>query len=198
MTVSAHTLSVEFRSRPCAGEELSGDEAIVRVDKERSLVAVVDALGHGPRAHEVASVAARFLHSCAIAVDPVDVLHGLDRALAGTRGAAATICVHDGETVRCAGVGNVELRSIGTRVGLIPSPGVLGRRPRRVRSTNYRVSSGDRIALFSDGVSGRIHLPEVQGRSLPSACSELFDRYAQEGDDATLVLYDVLDTREHP
>ena len=40
--------------RPCDGEALSGDTALVQWNDDGVLVAVIDVLGHGPDAHELA------------------------------------------------------------------------------------------------------------------------------------------------
>lgn len=188
----APSIAFEFRSRPCLGQAVSGDEVVFRSQGSRCLIAVVDALGHGPHAHRTARVAAEFLEQCDMDQDPVEILRGLDRALARTRGVAAAVCVHDGDVVHCGGVGNVELRSVGSSVGLVSTPGVLGRRPRRLRISTSSVRRGDRFALFSDGVSARIHLPDVQEVPLGEACDRLFERYSESSDDATLVLCDVV------
>jgi negative regulator of sigma-B (phosphoserine phosphatase) len=40
--------------RPCDGETLSGDTALVQWGDDGVLVAVIDVLGHGPDAHQLA------------------------------------------------------------------------------------------------------------------------------------------------
>ena len=40
--------------RPCVGETLSGDTAVVRETDDVVFVALIDVLGHGPEAYETA------------------------------------------------------------------------------------------------------------------------------------------------
>jgi serine phosphatase RsbU (regulator of sigma subunit) len=47
--------------RPCAGEQLSGDMVVIQTLERGLFVAVVDVLGHGPKAHELTLVIQAYL-----------------------------------------------------------------------------------------------------------------------------------------
>ena len=55
------SVSVAWLSRPREGESVNGDAVIVRRHGDAVLVAVVDALGHGPKAAEVAEASTEWL-----------------------------------------------------------------------------------------------------------------------------------------
>lgn len=180
------------RTRPCPGFSRSGDLVVVRGDGVRMMLAVVDVLGHGPDAAEVASHAAEALDSFDLEAGVETWAHGLHDALARTRGAAVGLARMHEDELQVAVVGNVEVRSCGTRVGVVATPGIVGRRMRRLRSFSFAMQPGDRLAIHSDGLRN-IDLGST--RSLPpdEACDELMHAYASPLDDASILLTDFHD-----
>src|SRR5262245_14349915 len=102
-------LEVDYQIAPRTGEDVSGDAALFREDQGRILLAVVDALGHGPRAAEIARAAIEELSSIPIS-SALDAARAVHEKLRGTRGAAAMICCLAGGRFDGCGVGNVDLR----------------------------------------------------------------------------------------
>jgi negative regulator of sigma-B (phosphoserine phosphatase) len=186
-------LQIASVTRPCHGFTASGDVAIVREGPDCTVLVVVDVLGHGPAAAELAARIDAWMHELPLdrAPDPAIVIERLHAELRGTRGAAATLCSFDGEILRSAGVGNVELRAIGVDPGLVIAPGVLGRRMRRVRAGHVALPPGTRIAIFSDGISGRLELAATRDLSPSRACEAIMQTYAKPNDDATILIFDV-------
>ena len=184
-------LSVAHRSRPKAGELENGDGVMVRQEGARTLVAVVDALGHGPVAAQVSSEALRCLAQVSMDQDVEAILAAMHAALRHGRGAAVMLGLFDGRTLHCGGVGNVELRSRGTRVPVIPTPGILGQSYRTLRVASVALLPGDRLALFSDGLSSRLELEDARHHPPGAACDLLMERYGRLTDDATVLVADV-------
>ncbi|MBZ4415642.1 SpoIIE family protein phosphatase [Myxococcus sp. RHSTA-1-4] len=184
-------LAVAHRSRPKPGEVQNGDVALVRQEGERTLLAVVDALGHGPAAARVAAEAVRCLEGLPLGTKVDPVLEALHAALRGGRGAAVMVALFDGKTLHCGGVGNVELRTCGTRVPVIPTPGVLGQAIRSLRTASAELVPGDRLVLFSDGLSFRLDLESARNLPPEGACALLMERYGRPTDDATVMVVDV-------
>ncbi|MFP2931326.1 phosphoserine phosphatase, partial [Pyxidicoccus sp. 3LG] len=147
--------------------------------------------GHGPVAARVAADAARCLETQSLSGGVESVVGALHAALRNGRGAAVMVGLFDGRTLQCGGVGNVELRTRGTRVPVIPTPGILGQSFRTLRTASTPLAQGDRLVLFSDGLSFRLDLETT--RSLPpgEACALLMERYARDTDDATVLVADV-------
>lgn len=178
--------------RPRVGEVACGDGAIVRDEGGRTLLAVVDALGHGPLAAEVTSLALTCLARVALDGGAVGVQSELNDALRGTRGAAAMVCLLEGERLTGCGVGNVELRTDPRSVPVVLSPGILGSSVRRFRSFEGAVPRGSRVLLFSDGVSGtRLRLDELRALDPEAACRAIVQRFAYPHDDASVLVADV-------
>jgi negative regulator of sigma-B (phosphoserine phosphatase) len=184
-------LTVAHQSRPKVGEVQNGDAALVRQDGALTLLAVVDALGHGPVAAKVAAEAVRCLEHVPLGAGVESLVEALHAALRNGRGAGVMLGLFDGKTFLCGGVGNVELRTRGTRVPVIPTPGILGQPCRPVRTASAALAPGDRLVLFSDGLSSRLELEPAQKLSPGPACALLMERYARPSDDATVMVADV-------
>ena len=64
--------------RPCDGETLSGDAVVVHADDDGVFVAVIDALGHGPDAHELAmqlsGILSKWLSCVSVLRTPMEAL----------------------------------------------------------------------------------------------------------------------------
>ncbi|MCC6559465.1 MAG: SpoIIE family protein phosphatase [Polyangiaceae bacterium] len=184
-------LAVQHLIVPKDGEQVSGDAVFVRPTEGGGLFAVIDALGHGERAADAAHAALEALRDSPAGDAVAAVVDRVHARLRGTRGAAAMVCVfHDRRLEGCA-VGNVELASLGTRVPWVPSPGILGATVRRLRTFEAQLSAGDRLVLFSDGVSPRMDLSVCRGVRAADACRALMTRYRRPHDDATVLIADI-------
>jgi negative regulator of sigma-B (phosphoserine phosphatase) len=186
------TPRTEHRCVPREGEQQCGDIAVVRASAELTLIAVIDALGHGPHAAATAKIAADHLEAAALDCGIHRLVEGLHAALRGSRGAAAMIVLlrSDGRLEGC-GVGNVELRCIGSRVPSVLTPGVLGASITRLRAFNAYVASGDRLVMFSDGLSSRMDLDRVRALTPGDACDALMTQYRRAHDDSTVLVTDL-------
>lgn len=177
--------------RPFPGETACGDDVVVVHGPGAVLVAVVDALGHGERAAEVARALRASLEGADVSLGLRAIFERSHADLRGSRGAAMTaILVGESELEAC-GVGNVALRSEGLALSFVPSPGVIGARLLRLRTARCARARGARIAIASDGVSSRFSLSLTLGRDAAEACRELFELHVKDHDDATLVVIDL-------
>lgn len=182
-------MEIGFAQRPCPGFTVSGDAVVVREEEKAALFGVVDALGHGPKAAEVARVALEYLEQVELQESVASIIEGLHEALRHTRGAAAGLCLARSGYAELSIVGNVEIHSVGTKVGVVASPGILGRKVRALRTSRTRLRSGDRIAVFSDGLS-RVDLHAVRRLCPSTASRDLLRVHARPSDDASIVVAD--------
>lgn len=185
-------LTTAQRTRPYPGFSTSGDLVVVRQASSCTMLAVIDVLGHGPEAAEVAAVAGEYLGRADLDADVEAWMQGLHEALARTRGAAAGLGRAESGALDITIVGNIEVRCSGTRVGVIATPGIVGRRMRRLRSFSFPMRSGDRLAMHSDGLR-HLDLNGTRGLSLEPACEHLMHEFAVAADDASLLLTDFHD-----
>jgi phosphoserine phosphatase RsbX len=191
-------LEVGTAGAPIAGEERSGDLAVLVPLEHGALVALVDGLGHGDAAADAAAAAAEILHA-----HPGDGPQALfDRchaALRGTRGAVMTLVWFElgaAPRLRWVGVGNVEARLLradagrgGRHTGPLVLGGVVGHQlPRGIRASTVELAPGDSVALATDGIAADFSTgldPRLQAQ--PQA--ELILReHAKGADDALAVV----------
>lgn len=184
-------MTIARASRPRAGETVNGDAICVRHTDTRTLVAVVDGLGHGPEAALASQRAVAHLDGAAITGSASALMEQLHAVLVGTRGAAAVLCLFERGRVRVSGVGNVELRCLGGSLGLPMNPGILGHRVRHHVEVEGELRRGERLAVFSDGISGRLDLSEHRHLDAEPACHAILERHGRPYDDASIVVIDV-------
>ena len=181
--------------QPMVGEIVSGDAAVVETWPGGALVAVIDALGHGPEARETADIAVATLRR-----KPDDPLSSLIRdchqALRRSRGIALTLASFDGREGRMSwlGIGNVE--SFLLRHGPVVRParesvllrsGIVGYQMPNPKLTTVPVARGDMLIAATDGLSGGF----AEGISLDAPLAEIADRILadhRKGTDDALVL----------
>jgi len=187
------SLLLAHRTRPRRGESECGDRIVVRAEDSFSLLCVIDALGHGPEAAQVAEVAAQAAARTEIHQGPLRVIHAIHEALRGSRGAAAMVCVveEDG-VVRGCGVGNVELRSYPRQVPSVLSSGILGAQVRSFKPFEGRLGARARLMMFSDGIATtRLSVERFDGMSPQQTCDRILEACSHDHDDAAILVADV-------
>lgn len=183
MQISAHILG-----RPRIGETCSGDVGCVRTIDGVTWVLLVDGLGHGPRAAEVAERAAEVHGRFTAALSIEAALTHLHVSLEGTRGAAATLLRFEGDTLGFTGIGNVSLRTLaGVRVPFIAANGILGRPPLRLRAGDIQLSGPGRLLLFTDGIVPTVPLATLGSHGDEALCRTVIADYSLERDDAAVI-----------
>jgi len=190
--VSGHgALVIAHQTKPRSGETSNGDAVVVMSYADGVLVAIIDALGHGPRAEEVAKLAYDHITETYAAFpeeDVVGVMRRLHSALRGTRGACATICLIRGTALSACGVGNVEMRCVGASVPVVLTPGIVGVQLRRPRAFGGVLPPSARCFLFSDGVSRRAPFAELAKLTPHDACQSLMRTHRHSHDDASVIV----------
>jgi phosphoserine phosphatase RsbX len=180
--------------RPCDGETLSGDVALVQPQESGVFAALIDALGHGPDAHRLGVKLSEALAgwlSRATPPEAAGALAVLHESARGTRGAAAAVAWLDTATLRgwVAGVGNVRCRLFGAVTRTVEfGDGVLGQRVRSPRPVAFALRPSDVVILFSDGVAGRFRKEDYPSLGLDPAPEIAFNvvrRFGKGVDDAS-------------
>ncbi|HSH94073.1 MAG TPA: SpoIIE family protein phosphatase [Roseimicrobium sp.] len=172
--------AVARRARP--GEQVSGDEYLVKRVPHGVFVAVVDGLGHGQEATTAAKAAIDSLERNAhrTIISLVDNCHD---ALRETRGAVVTMASINAldHTVTWMGIGNVEgvlIRQTSTssrhQESVLLRGGVVGYHLPTLRASIIKIRSGDVLILATDGIrsgfadelSAREHVAQLADRIL--------------------------------
>jgi anti-sigma regulatory factor (Ser/Thr protein kinase) len=145
------------RLRASEGHAMSGDRALSLRCDGGLLLAIIDASGHGPRAHALAAQLEGVFASEGSA-DLEGLLGRFDETLRGTVGAAAGLVFLDetSRRFRYLGVGNTRAALVGSSTWRgVSRDGVLGTRAVRYLPQSGTLAPGDLLLLWTDG------LPEV-------------------------------------
>ncbi len=181
-------------SRPHYKETVNGDAYFIKSRGERTLLAVIDGLGHGPGAKDAADVAVDSLEEW-MGENVDEVVLAVHDALRATRGAVMGAAMIDRAQgfVHYAGVGNISVRAFETpqRFHPIPTNGTLGARLGKIRVWSERWAEGATITLASDGLSEAWDIgsyPELLRRSPQLLAGVLMRDYGRMADDATVLV----------
>jgi negative regulator of sigma-B (phosphoserine phosphatase) len=183
--------SIEWLTRPKEGELENGDAVVVRREAAGVVVAVIDALGHGVHAASAARAGSETIESMPFPDSALAVIDALHERLRGTRGAAALVCIVRESRLQGCSVGNVEMRCLGSKLPIVLSPGVIGAQMRKPRAFVGDLADGDRLVMFSDGLSSRFALLDFRNLAPAEACRSIFAANRRPHDDATVVVMDV-------
>jgi len=194
MAERAGVIEWAVAGRPIAGEDCSGDEALVCAVGRDALVAAIDGVGHGSAAARAARVAVNTLRAARWA-DVVALTERCHAALRSTRGAAVGLAVLRGDgTATWLGVGNIA----GCLVhGGEPSPtaghwllsqsGVVGDELPALRPASLPLRRGDVLVLATDGIDGGFADDLIATGSCEEIAARVLDAHARETDDALVV-----------
>lgn len=180
-----------IRPHGCLSADCGDTGLIIRFDNQVFL-ALVDVLGKGKEACQVALLAKEYLEQNCPS-EPADILKGLHGCLKGGRGAVAAVCCFDGATglLRCAGIGNITVRIFGARrCRFVWRDGIIGYIMPAPREQTAVLTGGDVLIMHSDGV--KEHVEEYQIRSLLSGnaefiATEMIHKFGKSEDDASCI-----------
>lgn len=176
------------------GQARSGDAFLVEPTEAGVLVAVVDGLGHGEEAADVAERALASVYETA-GQSPERILSTCHATLHGSRGAVMTVAYVGPDLLHWVAVGNVDAAVL--RPGRLGAPvrqwsvplraGVLGDRLPQLRDATVDLSPGDTLVVATDGLSPDF-LDGVNPILPPRDMAERLHRTFARGDDDALVL----------
>jgi negative regulator of sigma-B (phosphoserine phosphatase) len=179
---------------PLAGQNACGDQCVVETFEGGAMASMIDALGHGPEAAQVADAAAQVL-SRDFRRDPVALIERCHAELRGTRGAAISIAAFDAAqaTLTWVGVGNVAgtLLSADTRARpreLLTYGGVVGDRLPELTPSVLTVAAGDVLVLATDGVARHAELVLPPTADPQWLADRILDRFTKRTDDAAVMV----------
>ncbi len=187
-----HRVEYAKVNRPHYYEHVSGDAAVIRQKDHLLLAAIVDVLGHGPEAHDVAAEAEKFLMAH-WSDSVVGLMNQLHQHLAGSRGAGAGLCLVNRRSglLRYTGIGNTVIRRFGSSELRLPSrAGIIGNGRRSPKEEQMTLTPGDVVLLYTDGVKDRFQLndyPQLLHHTAESIARTVIQRFGKDHDDATCI-----------
>ena len=199
---SCGNLEWSVSERPAPGETRSGDLYLVTAVSDSTVVAVVDALGHGPEANEAARRAVAALTAACAAADsaasPPALQSLFERCHAAprlTRWVVMTVASVDGGGWLCwAGVGNVEAAIVHPREGdngrerILLRPGVVGLTLPSLRLERIQLRRGDIVVLATDGIRDGFLDSLDPRRPVGAIAAQVLEEHARPGDDALVLV----------
>lgn len=172
-----------------------GDAGGIISNGKYCFLALVDALGHGVDAHQVAVRAKEYIFSHS-ELGLAEIIKGLHSLLSQSRGAVVAVCQLDIETgiLRSVGIGNISAKIFGRTLRRIDfKSGFIGDAMPfiNVKEEQVKLSPGDILIMSSDGLKEHYDINEYPGILMGSAnriASELVEKLGKRDDITCLVL----------
>jgi phosphoserine phosphatase RsbX len=189
-------------ARALAGEDTSGDRAVVAVAGEKALAAAIDGIGHGAKA-AMAAETARAVVAGSAERDVISIVEQCHAALQATRGVAISVASFDCTTdvMTWAGVGNVEGRLLrGGELGrpadsLLLRSGVAGHELPQLTASEVGLRRGDILILATDGIRRDFADQLATSGSTRDIAEHLLELHATETDDALVLVARYMGTK---
>jgi anti-sigma regulatory factor (Ser/Thr protein kinase) len=195
---SADSLQLAGMAVPLPGERFCGDGWTWHRSADRTVILLVDGLGHGWEASEAAQEAIATFHKrmdAATPSGPGEILQYVHDALRKTRGAVAGVAEIRPleQTLTYAGIGNISavLMAAGGSRNLVSHNGTLGVAMARVQEFRVDWPSDAVLVLHSDGLQSRWDLDAYAGLAVrhPAVIGgALLRDFRRQRDDASVVV----------
>ena len=194
-TINEPMLEYGLAKHAHVGEGESGDLHMVCCNQNGILIAVIDGIGHGEEAAEVARTAAALLQSS----DDEPVISLVERChekLRGSRGVVLSLAFVSPEQkmMTWLGVGNVQgvLVRADTKRGnaqesLLLRAGVVGSKLPYLQASVLPVSQGDTVIFATDGIQNNFSTT-LSARENPQRAADRILNHYRSGNDDALVL----------
>jgi len=166
-----------------------GDIGVIKAFDKKVFMGLVDVLGHGKKAHEIAIMCKEYLDKN-YQKDIIRIMRGLHEEIRGSRGAVVGLCLLDLQLMelRYVGVGNITARVFGPdTMRLISLPGVVGYVLPTLKVMESPFSRADSIVLYTDGVKENFKLeeyPEILTDDARTIVKNIIQRFGKKSDDA--------------
>ena len=187
-------VDIHYVSRPLLRtEDENGDLGIIISRDNTYFLAMVDVLGHGKEARQVALIAKEYLETNHTD-ELTEIIQGLHKNLKGTRGVVAAVCRFDAKTgdLDYSGIGNITTKVLGPRTfTFVPREGIIGYMIPTPRKFSYKLVPGDVLTLYSDGIKEHFDLLECAGLLKNSAriiAEKLLKQFGKRDDDASCIV----------
>lgn len=188
-------MQVEFGKylRPFEGEIHSGDECLIYQVGYSIVAVMIDVLGHGEEAYGEAQFMKSELEAH-MHIDPAFLMEALNEACTGRRGAAVGVISFDLRSGdgRYIGIGNTSFKLIGEEyLHPVSKDGIVGNWKRGYEATKLRISPGDTILMYSDGLKSNFDTDLLEKNTLFSAdqfARYFVDSFGKSTDDASCMV----------
>jgi negative regulator of sigma-B (phosphoserine phosphatase) len=184
-------------ARPISGQTVSGDLHLVKALDTGVLLAVVDGVGHGNEATDVAETAVDVLEKNA-GEGIVHLVWCCHQALENTRGVVLTVAYLDAlnNTISWVGVGNVEGRLLRRNGGIrghavesvLLRGGLVGYRLPPLYVSSAPLCVGDLLVFATDGIAPGFESDLYIAQSPGRIADSILNRHFKGTDDALVLV----------
>jgi phosphoserine phosphatase RsbX len=172
--------------------DASGDLHLVLPGSPRSLLCVMDGLGHGIDAQRAARECAHILEAHRGAA-LLELVQHCNEGLRATRGVAMTLALLDAARAELewVSIGNVEglvlrpgLGQRGSHAAVVQRGGVVGYRLPPLKVSLVALAPGDVIVFATDGIKSGFHESLALCDPAQEIADDIYQRFAKMSDDA--------------
>ncbi len=197
MAIKPENTQLDIHSivRPLPGnrEDECGDTTVIIRQDNHLFLGMIDALGHGRKAHELAITCKVFLQKN-FNDNLVELFESLDDHIKGSIGVVAALSHLDLETgeLNYAGIGDITTRIFGeNEKRFVSRSGVIGYMPPKAKVSTFTLCDNDILMLYSDGVRAHFVLkdyPELMKDDAKTVASNIIDKFGKQQDDAGCIV----------
>jgi negative regulator of sigma-B (phosphoserine phosphatase) len=194
-TINEPMLEYGLAKRAHVGEGESGDLHMVCCNQHGVLIAVIDGIGHGEEAAEVAKTAAALLQS-SVDEPVISLVERCHEKLRGSRGVVLSLAFVSPEQkmMTWLGVGNVhgvlvraDTKRGNAKESLLLRAGVVGSKLPYLQASVLPVSHGDTVIFATDGIQSDFSTT-LSARENPQRAADRILSHFRSGNDDALVL----------
>lgn len=195
-TVNKPVLEYGLAKHAHGGEGESGDLHMVCCNQNGVLIAVIDGIGHGDEAAEVARMSATLLRDW-VDEPVISLVERCHEKLRGTRGVVLSLAFVSPEQkmMTWIGVGNVQgvLVRADTKKGnpqesLLLRAGVVGSKLPFLQASVLPVSLGDTIVFATDGIQSDFSAGLSAKENPQRAADRILNKFRSNNDDALVLV----------
>ena len=179
-------------AKPKCGETVSGDAYFIKETESFVFFGMIDVLGHGDDAHELALQANELLE-INYTKPLLDIIQICHRELRHTRKLAMAVCkvIFKSKKLKHISIGNIKTRILGSTEMSRPFcfNGTVGVAMENISIREYPYTEGCTIIMFTDGISEKFQISREMLDGTPQdIASYIFDNYSMDYDDATVLV----------
>lgn len=174
--------------KPLLSEKECGDTGVILESENTLFVAVIDVLGHGRKAYDVAIKAKEFLENN-YKENLIDLMSELHYCISNPRGLAGSLIkldIQDGQLSH-VGIGNITTQIIGTtNYRFVARDGIVGYKMPTPRLHSIIMKKGDVLIAHSDGIRENNNLksqPEILSLNAEEMSKRIIKEYSRGNDD---------------
>jgi len=187
-------MQIAIAKRSFLNDPHCGDQAAYWQSGGKTILCIVDGLGHGEHAERAAKAAVDYVAQHLSEPLP-NLFAGCNAAIRHTRGVAMSVVVIEEEagTLTHAGIDNTRTMIVGERiVRLTSNYGIVGGGYRKLSPETVPLTPGDLVIMYTDGIKQRCDVSAYRD-ALRGDVQQLAERilqdWSRETDDAAVLVF---------